>query len=502
MGMITSRAPLLITLPAVVVALLSVLFWLRPGPMSAGPSSTLSGDVNCDGAVNSIDAALVLQYGAGLVDALECQQNADANADGSIDSIDAALILQQSAGLLHAAPPATPIPNTASPATATPSNTPPSVPTSLSTATATPGASATLPSCGTGNAMFSVSPVELSDFMGLVPLGNIAPPGHVFPTDHIYFHINRVDPSRWELGTIEVPVVAPGDIWVTEISSTRRLPDGVADYVIRFSPCRDVFAFFIHVTSLSQALGDAFSPPYDRCEEHIAGEVTYQSCSKSVELHLPAGSPVGTAGGNDIQNALDLGVYDLRTSPLPYANQDRWTDQTLYIACPVDYFTVEVRDALRARLGAHDNSLTRTTAPVCGEVEQDEPGTAQGVWFAAGTGNTYPEDRHLALIHDNVDPAKGVFSVGTSAASSGLPSNAYYFDPAGSGLLNRDFIDVATDGSLYCYETNTRFGEASQPFVLLIQLTSPTTLRLERLDSTACGDGPWQFTSAQTNYER
>ncbi len=59
-----------------------------------------AGDANCDGLVNAIDAALILQYGAGLLPALPCPQAADANHDASINSIDAALVLQFVAGLI------------------------------------------------------------------------------------------------------------------------------------------------------------------------------------------------------------------------------------------------------------------------------------------------------------------------------------------------------------------------------------------------------------------
>ncbi|MCH8026409.1 MAG: dockerin type I repeat-containing protein [Chloroflexi bacterium] len=58
------------------------------------------GDVNCDAAVNSIDAALVLQFDARLTASLACPEFADMNASQDITSIDAALILQRVAGLI------------------------------------------------------------------------------------------------------------------------------------------------------------------------------------------------------------------------------------------------------------------------------------------------------------------------------------------------------------------------------------------------------------------
>ncbi len=60
----------------------------------------IAGDVNGDDVANSVDAALVLQFGAGLLGSLDCQDAADVNGDGNITSIDAALILQFTAGLL------------------------------------------------------------------------------------------------------------------------------------------------------------------------------------------------------------------------------------------------------------------------------------------------------------------------------------------------------------------------------------------------------------------
>lgn len=67
-----------------------------------------NGDVNCNGPANAIDAALVLQYGAGLLPSLSCPDAADVNGNERIDSRDAALILQFTAGLLNQLPPEEP----------------------------------------------------------------------------------------------------------------------------------------------------------------------------------------------------------------------------------------------------------------------------------------------------------------------------------------------------------------------------------------------------------
>jgi hypothetical protein len=62
------------------------------------------GDVDCDGVADSVDAALVLQYDAAIVDLLPCAENADVNEDGVADSIDAAVILRFTAGLIGSLP--------------------------------------------------------------------------------------------------------------------------------------------------------------------------------------------------------------------------------------------------------------------------------------------------------------------------------------------------------------------------------------------------------------
>ena len=83
--------------------LVAVTAGLKTSGIDAGlaaGSIKLVGDVSCDGTVNAVDAALVLQFGAGLLEDLGCPNQGDVNDDGMITSVDAALILQFTAGLL------------------------------------------------------------------------------------------------------------------------------------------------------------------------------------------------------------------------------------------------------------------------------------------------------------------------------------------------------------------------------------------------------------------
>lgn len=56
------------------------------------------GDVDCDGTLTSIDAALILQYEAGVSYSLECVLLADVDLDSHVDSVDALIVLQYIAG--------------------------------------------------------------------------------------------------------------------------------------------------------------------------------------------------------------------------------------------------------------------------------------------------------------------------------------------------------------------------------------------------------------------
>ena len=148
--------------------------------------------------------------------------------------------------------------------------------------------------------------------------------------------------------------------------------------------------------------------------------------------------------------------------------------------------------------------IRRIIEPICGTVNQDEWGTAQGVWFLTGTSikERSREDEHAALVHHNVDPTRGVFSIGTSMEKSGLSTGAFNFIPRNSGLVNRDFDQVKPDGNIYCYENGSGVEFGNQMIVIIIKLLDGQTLRMERLSSSSCGSSSWKFSSNYTDFER
>jgi len=70
---------------------------------AGGMMGAKTGDLNTDGAANSLDAALVLQHDAGLAplpaEDVYLHAAGDVNCDASVNSVDASLILQADAGL-------------------------------------------------------------------------------------------------------------------------------------------------------------------------------------------------------------------------------------------------------------------------------------------------------------------------------------------------------------------------------------------------------------------
>ena len=342
-----------------------------------------------------------------------------------------------------------------------------------------------LPSCGPAT-LLTVTPMTLGDIREIAPLGNLNPPGHTFPTDHIYFYATSPGPA--------VPIVSPGDVRITQALLQKRTGGGQAeldDYGLDFYPCATQHFYFGHLASLAASLATELGALDGSCNApYMTGGFTYTQCRKTVSVDIAADAAIGTAGG-PTEGALDLGLVDNGSPPLAFADPARTNSNTLYAGCPLDQFVSDVRDSLLARVAV--NSIHRTIPPVCGTVMQDVANTAQGRWYFDATSQ---EDHHIALVHQNWDPTIGAFSIGTSLP--GTSATVLMFTPAASGRVDRDFTLVTADGKIYCYEPTNSSGHA------FAQLVSNTQVKVEFFSVGAtCGDSTtWAFTASAATFNR
>lgn len=310
--------------------------------------------------------------------------------------------------------------------------------------------------------------VPAGNIRSVSPLGNLNPPSHTFPTDHIYLYMSSF-----------APIAAPGAIVVTSVLVQHRTGGGQPefhDYAVTFFPCSDVMLQLGHVASLSAQFSSKVGTIDDECfPASQTGGFTYQQCRKSVSIAMAAGDVIGMTAGT-----LDVLARDRRVS-VSYVNPSRASDPVgefgdAHVSCAIDYFIASVAEPMRAKLG--NPPAIRTTPPVCGEVMQDVTASAAGRWFRPES-PTYPEDPHLAMVHDNIAPALGAFSVGTSIPS--LPSGVYTFTPAASGRVNPDFRYVTTVGEVACYVV-------SRNQRVLLQLVTSSRIRVQGIGPGTCGD--------------
>jgi hypothetical protein len=338
-----------------------------------------------------------------------------------------------------------------------------------------------LPTCPASDAFFSMSPVALSSVGSLTPLGNLNPPGHVFPTEHQYLYLQTAEGGG---GTLPVDVVAPGRLFLLEVDSSEHLTAGFADYDLWLSPCEGVLLKLGHVATLDPALAATLgAAAVGDCQTYSTGGEDYRYCRRSVRLELPVGARIGTAGGNPGQYALDLGVQDLRKPAATFANPAGY-DGFLHSRCVLDYFDDASRAALYGKVG-------RSAEPRCGTHAQDVAGTAQGNWRRAGA-PTFPEDPHLALVHDMIEPQAVALSIGTSL---GVDPAAWWIMPASaSGRANRDPHDVTADGGTWCWD--------AAGMRLVVAMPTATTLRAQIDAGVACGEGPWTLGAGATEFAR
>lgn len=217
--------------------------------------------------------------------------------------------------------------------------------------------------------VFRASPLDESEIRFIVPLGNLNPPGHTFPSDHIYFY-NRIPNTPF---TGAVPVYAPGDGRVQ----------------------------FILVSGAESQIGvRAGTSIY-----YLAHVVLDPSIQQGAML--TAGQRIGVTGS--VAYGIDLGVMNEQKT-VYFVNPLRFPGTSLHGDAPLPYFEEPLRSRMYGRVQAVSSNLD-------GRFAYDEPGRLVGDWFLDGTpvgesavASAWP--RHLAFVYDNYDPSRLRVAIG------------------------------------------------------------------------------------------
>ena len=320
------------------------------------------------------------------------------------------------------------------------------------------GADIGLPDCA--GQLFTQSPVDLDLIHSITPLGNLNPPQHTLPTQHMYFHPVRED---------DIPLVlelyAPGDVDLFSINTTIYFQDGAEisrDFGIRFALCDGQEAYFLHINELSPELNAQIAKGDCESSETFEDGSRYEYCRDELNFQMEAGELIGMVGGPPY-GTFDLGLSDDSTR-LNYANPQRYTEEMRSMVCPIDYFEEAVRAALTAKL---EGGLVHP----CGEVMQDIVGRLAGNWFFSDLLADNPSgwEAQLSFAQDNLNRDRLVISVGGIF----MQASRWEIKTSGDGLVNQPFEDVGADGMIYCYESEQKQGR------ILVQLMSDNELQIE-----------------------
>jgi hypothetical protein len=353
-----------------------------------------------------------------------------------------------------------------------------------------------LASCGTSKALFTTPPIEIANVQAVVPLGSLNPPGHTFPTDHQYIYLPSNASSQ------PVSLYAPGNVTIVGARKVH-YSTNADDYALDFMPCREVYADFGHVRSITPSLLARLGAFDQQCSTYSPDPATtVTACyTKPLDVRVNAGEVIGTAAG------LDLSLFDSRVAPLVYANASRWVTSGggfdhFHVVPFSDYFAEPASAMVRAKLGTFDGRKRRTIEPLGGTIATDIAGTAQGTWFNPAQ-PTYPETPHLTIVPDNVDPTEIDVSIGLS--QPGMSSGAYtVLPPSGGGAITPP-SQISPGGPIACWEIGYSFTSIDRRGVVLVQLLDASTLRVEARPGatrTCAAEAPLAFTSAAFTYKR
>jgi hypothetical protein len=271
--------------------------------------------------------------------------------------------------------------------------------------------------------IFTVSPVDPANLSSIVPLGNLNPPGHTYPTDHMYFAL-----KNGNAGVNSVKAAAAGTI----IDAYK---PGGTDWKITVQVDKSFFYYYDHITPANGI---------------------------KVGTVLAAGDVVGTNSG--LAAAVDFGVYNYNNAPLAGILDDCLAESEAYVDSPLKYYAGGLQANLYALAGNTD-----------GKIDYDQAGKLVGDWALAGHKGMESTDYQLAFVYHVGSNSLRIAVGGTLAGGSssyavqnGAPDFAA-ITPA-NGQVNYQLFQTTNGDSVI---SNVQFG------VLSVLMLSPTKIQVE-----------------------
>ena len=314
----------------------------------------------------------------------------------------------------------------------------------------------------TGPGVLSVSPLDTATVYAASPLGNLGPPGHVLPTDHVY--ISFVNPWSGQQQNNDCrarPVYAAGSGVVVFILVT----EAAGDTKVEIQMTKTFHYYYDHVLLLpSIRLGS----------------------------RVNAGDPIATTTGRC--PSMDLGVYDEDVTISRIVNAARYGPSTLHAASSYKYFTPALRDFYYSRARVFEG----VPADKDGRIDWSVSGRLVGDWFhssltgasyAASTGSMDGWTRTIGFVYDWYDNSPRI-SIGGTVTTAGVLKPAPT-DP--------DPANVNTASGIVAYQGTPKIGQIAAGW-MLVQMIASDRIKVEYFAGAT--SRPAAFTGAAQEYVR
>ncbi len=312
------------------------------------------------------------------------------------------------------------------------------------------------PSLPEGTIEFTNLILDIDAFNRIIPLGQINPPGHTFPTDHIYFVLSKYSQ----------PVYAPVSGKVLFIDE----PGDYGDRAIRIGVTKTMSYYLGHILiSDGLEVGDM----------------------------VVSGEQIGVTGNT---SCVDFGVLNLNiVNQFLNTNYPR---TTIYGDKPLSFYTEPLKTQLYSLVLPHealDTTYTYDGGVTDGTFVYDINGTLSGNWFR----ESYLDENDWYEWADTLSFCYDVYYTDQIRIAIGTWYNAFAINNDDSPLKPEEANTASGIITYYLYNANnTTYGlpTDTQPMaVMLVQMISDTRIKVEIFDfANASGD----FSSAATFYVR